>query len=46
MKLRNTLIAAGSALALSALVLTIIGALFRGPGWTWVWPWHHLYLEL
>jgi hypothetical protein len=22
-----------------ATVLTIIGALFRGPGWSWVWPW-------
>jgi quinol-cytochrome oxidoreductase complex cytochrome b subunit len=22
-----------------ALVLTLIGVLFRGPGWTWTWPW-------
>jgi len=22
-----------------ALVLTLIGVLFRGPGWTWSWPW-------
>ena len=21
------------------IVLTIIGALFRGPAWTWLWPW-------
>jgi menaquinol-cytochrome c reductase cytochrome b/c subunit len=21
-------------------VLTVIGTLFRGPGWSWVWPWH------
>ncbi len=35
-----------TALAVSAVVLTLIGAFFRGPGWTWVWPWQHLYLEL
>jgi quinol-cytochrome oxidoreductase complex cytochrome b subunit len=29
-----------------ALLLTLIGALFRGPEWSWVWPWKHLYLEL
>ncbi len=23
----------------SATVLTIIGTFFRGPGWSWVWPW-------
>jgi len=33
-------------LALAALVLTVVGAFFRGPGWAWVWPWDHLYLEL
>ena len=22
-----------------AMVLTIIGTFFRGPGWSWVWPW-------
>ena len=22
-----------------ALVLTLIGVLFRGPGWSWTWPW-------
>jgi quinol-cytochrome oxidoreductase complex cytochrome b subunit len=22
-----------------AAILTLIGVLFRGPGWTWVWPW-------
>ncbi|HXI03382.1 MAG TPA: hypothetical protein VNI57_09415 [Candidatus Saccharimonadales bacterium] len=21
------------------VTLTVIGTLFRGPGWTWVWPW-------
>lgn len=33
-------------LALGALVLTLIGTLFRGPEWSWVWPWQNLYLEL
>lgn len=22
-----------------AIVLTLIGTFFRGPGWSWVWPW-------
>lgn len=22
-------------------LLTVIGTLFRGPGWSWVWPWQH-----
>jgi quinol-cytochrome oxidoreductase complex cytochrome b subunit len=33
-------------LLVAAVVLTIIGTLFRGPGWTFVAPWDHLYLEL
>ena len=24
---------------LVAIVLTLIGTFFRGPGWSWVWPW-------
>jgi menaquinol-cytochrome c reductase cytochrome b/c subunit len=43
---RKMVVIVFSALALSALILTLIGAFFRGPGWAWVWPWHHLYLEL
>ena len=27
------------------VVLTVIGALFRGPGWAFVLPWDHLYFE-
>ncbi len=23
-----------------AVVLTVIGTFFRGPGWSWVWPWN------
>ena len=22
-----------------ALILTLVGTFFRGPGWSWVWPW-------
>lgn len=33
-------------LAIMALVLTIRGAFFRGPEWSWVPPWQHVYLEL
>ncbi|MEO8424578.1 MAG: hypothetical protein ABI595_11810 [Actinomycetota bacterium] len=43
---RKMLVIAFTALAVAALVLTLVGALFRGPGWSWVWPWDHLYLEL
>ncbi|HEV2102249.1 MAG TPA: cytochrome b N-terminal domain-containing protein [Candidatus Acidoferrum sp.] len=24
---------------MEAVVLTAVGTLFRGPGWSWVWPW-------
>ena len=23
----------------TAIALTVVGTLFRGPGWSWVWPW-------
>jgi len=22
-----------------AVILTLVGTFFRGPGWSWVWPW-------
>ncbi len=25
-----------------SLVLTLVGTFFRGPGWSWVWPWRAL----
>ncbi|MFQ5650012.1 MAG: hypothetical protein ACE5IY_08725 [bacterium] len=28
---------------LQAATLTLIGILFRGPGWEWTWPWHGIY---
>ena len=35
-----------STLLTAAVVLTVIGTFFRGPGWHFVAPWDHLYLEL
>ncbi len=29
----------------SLVVLTVLGAFFRGPGWAFVLPWEHLYFE-
>jgi hypothetical protein len=23
----------------TAICLTVVGTFFRGPGWSWVWPW-------
>jgi quinol-cytochrome oxidoreductase complex cytochrome b subunit len=43
---RKMVVIVFTVLAVTAFVLTVIGAFFRGPGWTWVWPWQHLYLEL
>ncbi len=33
-------------LLLAAVVLIVMGTFFRGPGWRFVAPWGHLYLEL
>jgi cytochrome b-561 len=33
-------------LAVIAVALTVVGAIFRGPGWSFIAPWTHLYLEL
>jgi len=35
-----------AALFVVAITLTIVGALFRGPGWRLIAPWDHLYFEL
>src|SRR3990170_2340313 len=43
---RKVIVVVFTALVLAAVVLTVVGALFRGPGWSWVWPWDTLYLEL
>ena len=26
---------------MEAVILTTVGAVFRGPGWVWVWPWRN-----
>ena len=28
--------------AVVATILTVIGTFFRGPGWSFVWPWAHV----
>jgi quinol-cytochrome oxidoreductase complex cytochrome b subunit len=43
---RKMVVVVFTALVAAAIVFTLVGALFRGPGWSWVWPWHHVYLEL
>ncbi|HKN80179.1 MAG TPA: menaquinol oxidoreductase [Actinomycetota bacterium] len=42
---RKFLVTVFTIVAVAALVLTVVGTFFRGPGWTWVWPWSHLYAE-
>jgi quinol-cytochrome oxidoreductase complex cytochrome b subunit len=43
---RKVAIVVFTALLVAAVVLTVVGTLFRGPGWSFVLPWQHLYLEL
>jgi menaquinol-cytochrome c reductase cytochrome b/c subunit len=43
---RKMVVTVFTVIAVLALFLTLVGSLFRGPHWTFVWPWHHLYLEL
>ena len=43
---RKMVVIVFTVLAVTALVLTVVGTFFRGPEWSWVWPWQHLYLEL
>ena len=43
---RKVVVIVFSTIAVAALVLTVVGTFFRGPGWSWVWPWQHLYVEL
>lgn len=43
---RKVVVVAFVVIAVAALILTLVGALFRGPEWSWSWPWSHLYLEL
>jgi quinol-cytochrome oxidoreductase complex cytochrome b subunit len=43
---RKMVVIVFTVLVAAAVILTIIGSLFRGPQWLWTWPWQHLYLEL
>lgn len=43
---RKLIVVVFTALVVVAVALTVVGAFFRGPGWSWVWPWDTLYLEL
>jgi quinol-cytochrome oxidoreductase complex cytochrome b subunit len=43
---RKVAIVVFSGLLLIAVVLTVIGTFFRGPGWEFIAPWTHSYIEL
>jgi len=43
---RKMVVIVFTVLVVAAVALTVIGTLFRGPGWSWVPPWQHLYVEL
>jgi quinol-cytochrome oxidoreductase complex cytochrome b subunit len=43
---RKVAIVIFSGLLAIAVVLTVIGTFFRGPGWTFIAPWTHSYIEL
>src|SRR6266540_4240257 len=43
---RKMVVIVFTVLVVAAVVLTLVGTLFRGPEWSWVWPWKHLYVEL
>ncbi len=43
---RRMVVIVFTVLALAAVILTVRGGLFRGPEWSWVPPWEHMYLEL
>ena len=43
---RKTALVLFTIMMVLAVGLTVVGALFRGPGWHFVLPWKHLYLEM
>ncbi len=43
---RKMVVIVFTVLMAAAVGLTLVGAFFRGPGWSWVWPWDELFLEL
>lgn len=42
---RKLVVIVFTVLVVAAVALTVIGMFFRGPGWSWVWPWDQLYVE-
>jgi quinol-cytochrome oxidoreductase complex cytochrome b subunit len=42
---RRLAIVVFAVVAIVAVVLTVIGLCFRGPGWEFIAPWHHAYIE-
>jgi quinol-cytochrome oxidoreductase complex cytochrome b subunit len=43
---RKVAVSVFSLLLIAVVVLTVVGTFFRGPGWRWVPPWDHWYVEL
>jgi quinol-cytochrome oxidoreductase complex cytochrome b subunit len=43
---RKIAIVAFSIILIIALVATVVGLAFRGPGWEFIAPWHHSYIEM
>jgi menaquinol-cytochrome c reductase cytochrome b/c subunit len=42
---RKMVVIVFTVLAVAAFVLTVVGTFFRGPEWSWVWPWNHNFAE-
>jgi quinol-cytochrome oxidoreductase complex cytochrome b subunit len=45
-RLRRVAIVIFTTVLVVAVVLTVIGVFFRGPGWKFILPWDHAYIEL
>jgi quinol-cytochrome oxidoreductase complex cytochrome b subunit len=45
-KYRRVAISIFTIILVIGVALTVIGALFRGPGWKFILPWQHWYLEM
>lgn len=45
-RLRKVAVTVFTIFMVTWIVLTLIGFAFRGPNWTWVWPWQEWYGEL
>ena len=43
---RKVAVAAFTAFLVIWILLTLVGFMFRGPNWGWVWPWQEWYGEL